>query len=91
MSIMECMFLSPYDQTQPKPPAVPIHWLGVDDDWTQAPELGLLARVFNQDTFNLPKVQKGLGSLRKGITLANYQETKIRHFHHILDRYLNRA
>jgi nitrite reductase/ring-hydroxylating ferredoxin subunit len=84
MAIMECMFLEPYDETQPKPPAVPIHWLAVDDDWTEAPELGLLARVFNQDSFNLPKVQRGLASLCKDVTLANYQETKIRHFHHLL-------
>jgi phenylpropionate dioxygenase-like ring-hydroxylating dioxygenase large terminal subunit len=90
MSIMECMFLEPYDTSQPKPPAVPIHWLGVDSDWTEAPELGMLARVFNQDTFNLPKVQKGLGSLRKGITLANYQETKLRHFHWLLSQYIER-
>ena len=90
MSIMECMFLEPYDTTGPKPPAVPIHWLGVDSDWTEAPELGLLARVFNQDTFNLPKVQKGLGSLRKGITLANYQETKLRHFHWLLTQAIER-
>lgn len=90
MSIMECMFLEPYDLSKPKPPAVPIHWLGVDDDWTEAPELGLLARVFNQDSFNLPKVQKGLGSLRKGITLANYQETKIRHFHWLLGQWIQR-
>ena len=41
----------------------------------------MLARVFNQDSFNLPKVQKGLRRMRKDITLANYQETKIRHFH----------
>ena len=88
MAIMECMFLDPYDESQPKPPAVPIHWLGVDDDWTEAPELGMLARVFNQDSFNLPKVQRGLASLRKDITLANYQETKIRHFHHLLGQYV---
>ena len=88
MAIMECMFLDPYDASQPKPPAVPIHWLGVDDDWTEAPELGMLARVFNQDSFNLPKVQRGLASLRKDITLANYQETKIRHFHHLLGQYV---
>ncbi len=91
MAIMECMYLEPYDQSQPKPPAVPIHWLGVDDDWLEAPELGLLSRVFNQDSFNLPKVQKGLASLRKGITLANYQETKIRHFHHLLTQFMERA
>ena len=57
MAIMECMYLDPYDGSKAKPPAVPIHWLGVDDDWTEAPELGMLARVFNQDSFNLPKVQ----------------------------------
>ena len=88
MSIMECMFLDPYDHSKPKPASVPIHWLGVDQDWTEAEELGLLARVFNQDTFNLPKVQKVLPSLRKVITLANYQETKIRHFHWLLDKQL---
>ena len=48
----------------------------------------MLARVFNQDSFNLPKVQKGLASLQKDVTLANYQETKIRHFHHLLSRYV---
>ncbi len=90
MAIMECMFLDPYDESRPKPPSAPIHWLGVDDDWTDAPELGMLARVFNQDSFNLPKVQIGLASMQKDITLANYQETKIRHFHHLLDQYLAR-
>ena len=90
MSIMECMYLEPYDLSGPKPPAVPIHWLDVDDDWTDAPELGMLARVFNQDSFNLPKVQRGLASLRKDITLANYQETKIRHFHWLLGQWTTR-
>jgi nitrite reductase/ring-hydroxylating ferredoxin subunit len=88
MSIMECMFLDPWPPGEEKPPAVPIHWLDEHDDWTDAPELGMLARVFNQDAFNLSKVQKGLSSLRKDITLANYQETKIRHFHHLLSSYV---
>jgi phenylpropionate dioxygenase-like ring-hydroxylating dioxygenase large terminal subunit len=88
MAVMECMFLDPWPEGEDKPPAVPIHWLAEDDDWTDAPELGMLARVFNQDSFNLPKVQKGLASLGKDITLANYQETKIRHFHHLLAQYV---
>ncbi|CAB4870913.1 unannotated protein [freshwater metagenome] len=91
MSIMECMFLEPYDTAKPKPANVPIHWLGIDDDWTEAPELGLLARVFNQDSFNLPKVQIGLRSTKKpGVTLANYQEIKLRHFHHLLSDWITR-
>jgi nitrite reductase/ring-hydroxylating ferredoxin subunit len=86
-SIMEVMYLAPF--TGERPPAAPIHWLGPDDDWTEAPELGFLARVFNQDTYNLPKVQRGLhATVKPGVTLANYQETKIRHLHRLLERWL---
>jgi hypothetical protein len=50
---------------------------------------GSLARVFDQDEFNLEAVQKGLRTTRKsGVTFAVYQESKIRHFHHLLDRWL---
>ncbi len=89
--IMECMFLSPYDESQPRPKSAPIHWLGLDDDWTEAWELGMLARVFNQDVFNLPKVQDGLESgAIDTVTFANYQETKPRHFHHLLNGWISR-
>lgn len=88
---MECMFLSPYDESQPRPPSAPIHWLGMDDDWTEAWELGMLARVFNQDVFNVPKVQDGLESgAIETVTFANYQETKPRHFHQLLDAWISR-
>ena len=60
MSIMECMILNPF--TGERPQAAPLRMLGVDDDWTEAYELGLLTRVFNQDVYNLPKVQAGLES-----------------------------
>ncbi len=91
MAIMECMFLSPYDESGPRPPAAPIHWLGPDDDWTEANELGMLARVFNQDVFNLPKVQAGLetGAIDT-VTFANYQETKLRHHHMLLGQWVAR-
>src|SRR5262245_29767022 len=88
-SVMECMYLAPYKEGE-KPPACKIHWLGPDDDWCDAPELGALARVFNQDVFNLPKVQRGLKAMTKpGITLANYQEAKIRHFHALWEKWIN--
>ncbi len=86
-SIMEVIYLAPFRGRRPKP--APVHWLGDDEDWTQAPELGFLARVFNQDTFNLGKVQRGLRAARHShVTLARYQETKIRHFHGLLERAL---
>ena len=69
-----------------------VNWLGPDDEWVEhAPELGGLARVFNQDTFNLPKVQQGLHAMKKpGITLANYQELKVRHSQVLLEDWIMR-
>ncbi len=91
---MECMYLQPTPAGQPRAPAAPIHHLGTDDDWVDAPELGLLAKVFNQDVVNMPEVQKGLKamkSMKKGeVIFANYGETKLRHFHMLLDHWIAR-
>ncbi len=90
-SIMECMFFAPYSPDMERPPAAPIHWLGPDDDWVEAPELGMLAKVFDQDTYNLPQVQKGLKAMRQPyIQFGDYGETKIRHFHMRLNDWINR-
>ena len=51
----------------------------------------MLARVFNQDSMNLPNVQIGLEAAQhEHLVLARYQESKIRLFHHILDEYIKR-
>ena len=90
-SIMETLYLAPYPQDGERPPAAPIHWIDVDDDWTEAPELGMLARVFNQDTYNLPRVQLGLHATSKEfVQFGNYGETKIRHFHQLLENWVSR-
>ena len=88
-SIMECYFLSPFKGERPEPAAT--HWLDEEQDWTEAEELGMLARVFNQDSMNLPNVQIGLEAAQhEHLVLARYQESKIRLFHHILDEYIKR-
>ena len=67
------------------PAAGRVHRLELDESWTDAPELGMFAKVFEQDSFNMPKVQKGLEATAKpGVTLGNYQESKVRWFHHLL-------
>lgn len=89
--IMECMYLAPVAPGEPRPPAAPIHYLGPDDDWVDAPELGMLAKVFNQDVVNMPQMQKGLKTLKNPeIIFANYGETKPRHFHQLLDAWIAR-
>ncbi len=86
-AIMECYYLAPFQGE--RPPPAPLHWLDADADWTEATELGLLARVFNQDVFNLPKVQQGLTSgAIDTVTFANYQETKLRHHHALLGEWI---
>ena len=51
--------------------------------------LGSTGRILDQDSFNIPKVQVGLRSAPgPGLPLSLYQESKVRHFHDLLDRWL---
>jgi hypothetical protein len=91
MCIHECMYFSPVPTGKPRPPAAPIHWLGVDDDWVDAPELGMLAKVFNQDVVTMPYVQKGLKTMKQPyVIFADYGETKPRHFHKLLNEWIDK-
>ncbi len=90
-AIMECLYMAPIPKDGNYPKAVPIHWLGKDDDWVEAPELGMLAKVFNQDSRNLPFVQEGLhATAKQNLQLASYNETKLRHFHKLLEEWIAR-
>ncbi len=89
-AVMECMFLSPFPPGE-RPPPAQVQWLDADTDWTKAPQLGALARVFNQDSFNLPNVQLGLlATPEEHVTFARYEESKIRHWHMLLEEHLAR-
>lgn len=90
--IAEVMYLTPVPEGQERPKPVPIHWLERNGDWLEAPELGRLASTINQDRLNLPHIQTGLKTLSRtkpGITLATYQESRIRLFHHTLMKWIN--
>jgi hypothetical protein len=66
--------------------------LGADQKWADAPELGSAAMVADQDTDNLMRIQRGLRASKKpGVTLARYHESRIRHYHETLDRYMDKA
>lgn len=88
-SWMEAMLLLPVGPDRPRPPAAKPTVLGLDQSWQEAPQLGGLGYVFDQDTSNIAALQKGLKAARKpGVTLAAYQESRIRHFAQVLERYL---
>lgn len=74
-----------------RPPPVPVHWLGESEPWAAADELPILGAVIDQDMQNMPLVQRGLRASGRGeVQLAAYQESRIRHMHRTLDRYLAR-
>jgi len=79
----------PVPPSGPRPAPAKMRLLGEKEDWTDAPELGPLGPIFKQDMNNMPFVQQGLRAARKpGVTLANYQESRIRHLHQTLAAYL---
>ena len=88
-SIMEIMFLFAKAADGSHPPPPPITWLGIDEPWANARELGSAAMVADQDTDNLMRIQRGLRASKKpGVTLAAYQESRLRHYHETLDAYM---
>jgi hypothetical protein len=88
-TLMEVMMLMPVPPSGPRPKPATMRLLGENEEWTDAPELGPLGPIFKQDMNNMPFVQRGLRAARKpGVTLANYQESRIRHLHQTLAAYL---
>ena len=60
-------------------------------DESFADHLGQLGTILEQDMDNLPHVQAGMQvSKTHKLQLSHYQESRIRHFHATLDRYLAR-
>jgi hypothetical protein len=68
-----------------------MHLLSDDQIWADAPELGVLGAVLDQDSENMELCHEGLkASKNQVVELADYQEVRIRHIHQTLDYYLNK-
>jgi hypothetical protein len=86
-TLMEVRILEVLKPDEPMRPAVPMRLLEEDEKWADA--LGVLGGILDQDMGNLPHVQAGMkASKNQKLQLANYQESRIRHFHQTLDKYL---
>ena len=88
-----CLFdvylMGRYPKGTPCPPAARLNRLGDDEEFTAAPEIGALGSVFEEDMRNLPHMMKGMRASKSGkVSLASYQESRIRHHHLTLDKYL---
>jgi phenylpropionate dioxygenase-like ring-hydroxylating dioxygenase large terminal subunit len=86
-SVMEVMMLSPFVGERPTP--AECQWVQADESWTQPGVLGITGRILDQDSYNIPRVQAGLrASPIDGLTVSVYQESRMRHLHSLLDRYI---
>jgi len=88
-SVMDVMLLEPLPAGGTRPAACATRHLAEGERWADAPELGYLGRILDQDTATLARVQRGLEAAdTPDVTLARYQESRIRHFHDTLGSYL---
>lgn len=87
-SVWDIWVLFPRPDGVPAQPAPPVRELGDDDAYADVAELSWIGALFDQDLANMDRIQQGLKSLPKGITLSAYQESRIRHHHKRLESYL---
>lgn len=88
-AIFDFLILEPLaeGESHPEPPE-PAR-LEIEQSYTEVEALGWLAPVYDEDTGNLALQQQGLKSSRKrGITLGNYQEARIRRVHQTMDEFM---
>ena len=88
--IFETFILSEVPDGQERKP-IPIHDIPEDQKFCEVPELGLLGPVYDQDLDNMVTVQRGMkATMKKGIPLARYHESRIRHMHQTLLKWMEK-
>ncbi|HEX7852405.1 MAG TPA: aromatic ring-hydroxylating dioxygenase subunit alpha [Sphingobium sp.] len=88
--IYEVMFMRPIPSDGPRPETAEVEVLQDHQSFMEAEGMDPgFGKILDQDTDNLYAQQEGLeASAKQGITLANYQEIRIRHFEKAVDKYM---
>lgn len=86
---MDVWRLAPIPDSGEVPEPATCTRLSLEQPWKEAPRMGTLADVFEQDMENLPMVQAGLKSTgKRGVSFGNYQEARLRQIHQTIDRFI---
>ena len=76
--LMEVRVISRVKEGEPRPAGVPLHLLSDSEAWADAPELGVLGAVLDQDTENMELCQQGLkASKNQLVEFGDYQEVRL--------------
>jgi phenylpropionate dioxygenase-like ring-hydroxylating dioxygenase large terminal subunit len=89
-TLMEIYLFMPRPAQGEVPPPAAIRFLGEDEPWSSAPELGYLGPVYDQDQANFLPLQQGLEALGDDgvIQFGRYSEIRCRNLHRMIDRYM---
>lgn len=90
-AILDIYWLRRFDKSKPRPAASAVQLLEPSQSWAEAQNFGI-GYIFDQDETNMELVQKGMKAsqaTKSAISLANYQECRIRDLHINLDRYID--
>jgi hypothetical protein len=89
-TLMEIYLFMPRPAEGEAPPPAALRFLGEDEPWSSAPELGYLGPVYDQDQANFLPLQQGLEALGKDgvIQFGRYSEIRCRNLHRMIDRYM---
>ena len=89
-TIYEVMFMRPKPRTGETPPHAEVQILEDHQSFAEAEGMDAgFGKILDQDTDNLYAQQEGLeASAKPGITLADYQEIRVRNFERTVDKYL---
>lgn len=92
-AIFDLIFLQPLPESGERPEPAPVVELDFHQSFHEVPGFDPgLATIYDQDTGNLAAQQRGFkSSVKRGETLGNYQEVRIRHLHRSIDRYIARG
>lgn len=90
--LYEVFFLRPVPKDGKRPEPASMVYLEEHQSFTEAEGMDPgFGAILDQDTENLLLEQEGIeASARKGLTLGNYQEIRIRHFEQTVDKYVGR-
>lgn len=89
--VHEIMILQPVPEKGERPEPAPVQKLTAETSYKTV-EGFALAHVLDQDTENFYRQWAGMNaSFKKGQTLGNYQEVRIRNFHRTLDTYISQG
>jgi phenylpropionate dioxygenase-like ring-hydroxylating dioxygenase large terminal subunit len=90
--LFEVLFLRPVPLNGERPAPAEPTLLRDDQSYTEAPGMDPgFGNILDQDTNNLKLQQEGIeASAKRGLTLGNYQEIRVRHFEQTIERYVGK-